>query len=518
LAHPERGRGLDTQRERSLTPPPALALIGSVAQLLNRGQEPDETLAAVAQALQQGLPANRVVIWFRDTQTGRFRATAAPLGDGAPQLTDSLEKLPLDGAGVRLPLNHDEALVGFLEARAELGPAEREALAVAADLLAPFLASVELSADLAVEVAAQSREIDEQRRFISLIIDSLPVGLYVIDRDYRIKIWNRQREIGAPGLRRDEVVGRQVFEVLTRQPAEELRADFDRVFQTGEILQEELDVSLGGEVRSFRLSKIPMRLGGDQISHVITIGEDVTESRRIQGQIMQSEKLAAIGQLAAGVMHEINNPLATISACVAAIDGRLGQLTGKEKLAVEEYLEIIDKEVDRCTRIVDGLLDFSRPKGKAKGRMVLNALVDETLFLLKHHQRFKRLTLVRELDMSLPTTNGNAEQLTQVLMALMLNAVDAMDDRRGKLTVRTGRNPNLADEVFVEIEDNGVGIPRSEQSKIFDPFYTTKPPGRGTGLGLSICYGIVEDHRGRIEVDSQPGRGSIFRVFLPVHS
>jgi two-component system, NtrC family, sensor kinase len=105
-----------------------------------------------------------------------------------------------------------------------------------------------------------------------------------------------------------------------------------------------------------------------------------------------------------------------------------------------------------------------------------------------------------------------------VLMALMLNAVDAMDDRRGTLTVRTGRNSNRSDEVYVEIEDNGVGIPRADQSKIFEPFYTTKPPGRGTGLGLSICYGIVEDHRGRIEVESQPGRGSIFRVFLPVHS
>jgi two-component system NtrC family sensor kinase len=457
------------------------------------------------------------VIWFRDVQSGRFRAVAAPPADGAPQLTDSLEKLPLEGSGVRLPLVHAEELMGLLETRPQPGATECEALSVIADLVAPFLASLALSADLAVEVAAQSREIDEQRRFISLIIDSLPVGLYVVDRDYRIQIWNRQREIGAPGLRRDEVMGRQVFEVLTRQPAEELRADFDRVFQTGEILQDELDVNLGGEVRSFRLSKIPMRLEGDQISHVITIGEDVTESRRIQGQIMQSEKLAAIGQLAAGVMHEINNPLATISACVAAIGGRLGTLAESEKATVEEYLEIIDKEVDRCTRIVDGLLDFSRPKGKTKGRVVLNALVDETLFLLKHHKRFKRLSLVKELDLSLPATNGNAEQLTQVLMALMLNAVDAMDDRRGKLTVRTSRNPNHSDEVVVEIEDNGIGIPRADQSKIFDPFYTTKPPGRGTGLGLSICYGIVEDHRGRIEVDSQPGRGSVFRVFLPVH-
>jgi signal transduction histidine kinase len=216
-------------------------------------------------------------------------------------------------------------------------------------------------------------------------------------------------------------------------------------------------------------------------------------------------------------MHEINNPLATISVSVAAISARLRELTGADTAAVEEYLELIDKEVDRCTRIVDGLLDFSRPKGKTKGKVVLNALVDESLFLLKHHQRFKRMIVVRELDTKLPFCLGNAEQLTQVMMALMLNAVDAMDDR-GRLTVRTGRNPTRQDEVFVEIEDNGIGIPRAEQTKIFEPFYTTKPPGRGTGLGLSICYGIVEDHRGRIEVDSQPGRGAIFRVFLPVDS
>jgi PAS domain S-box-containing protein len=487
-----------------------------VAKLLNGGREAAETLAEVADELRAQLPAERVALWFRDAQTGRFRAVASPAAPEQPG-GDGLEQLPSGGPGCRVSLEHEETLMGLLEVQPELAFEERRVLTVVADLIAPFLASMALSADLAIEVAAQSREIEEHRRFISLIIDSLPIGLYVIDRDYRIQIWNRQREVGSPGLRRDEVMGRQVFEVLTRQPAEELRAEFDRVFETGEILQDELEVTLGGEPRSFRLSKIPMRLEGDRISHVITIGEDVTESRRIQGQIMQSEKLAAIGQLAAGVMHEINNPLATISACVAAISGRVDALAKAEKATVAEYLEIIDKEVDRCTRIVDGLLDFSRPKGKSKGKVALNALVEETLFLLKHHQRFKRLTLVRELDQSIPATTGNAEQLTQVLMALMLNAVDAMDDRRGKLTVRTGRNPSQVDEVVVEIEDNGVGIPRADQAKIFEPFYTTKPPGRGTGLGLSICYGIVEDHRGRIEVESQPGRGSTFRVFLPIY-
>ncbi len=487
-----------------------------MAKLLKAGLPVEQALAAVAEALRVGLSAEAVSVWFRDEKTGCFRVIAAPPLNNPP-LIESLNSIPNSGAAVRLALQHEEAQIGLLDVRGTLDSSSMEILEVVADLLAPFLGSLALSADLAIEVAAQSREIDEQRRFTGLIIDSLPVGLYVIDRDYRIQIWNRQREIGAPGLRRDEVVGRQVFEVLTRQPAEELRAEFDLVFQTGEVQQVELEVTLGGEERSFRLSKIPMRLGGDEISHVITIGEDVTDSRRIQGRIMQSEKLAAIGQLAAGVMHEINNPLATISACVAAITGRLDDATGGERMAVEDYLELIDKEVDRCTRIVDGLLDFSRPKGKAKGRVILNALVDETLFLMKHHQRFKRLTVTRELDMALPAITGNAEQLTQVLMALMLNAVDAMDDR-GKLTVRTGKSRARANELVLEIQDTGVGIPRADQSKIFEPFYTTKPPGRGTGLGLSICYGIVEDHRGRIEVDSQPGRGTTFRVFLPVHS
>ena len=490
--------------------------MGSVAKLLNAGLGVEETLTAVAEALRVGLPAKGVTIWFRDDKTGSFRGLVAPAQDEAPVLLESWETVPGTNSGVRLPLQHEEAHLGLLEVRAQMDSSQLEILVIVSNLLAPFLASVALTADFAIEVAAQSREIDEQRRFTGLIIDSLPVGLYVVDRAYRIQIWNRQRETGAPGLRRDEVMGRQVFEVLTRQPAAELRAEFDRVFQTGEVLQAELDVTMRGEVRSFRLTKIPMRLGGDEISHVITIGEDVTDSRRIQGQIMQSEKLAAIGQLAAGVMHEINNPLATISACVAAITGRLDDATGTERAVVDEYLELIDKEVDRCTRIVDGLLDFSRPKGKAKGRVVLNALVDETLFLMKHHQRFKRLTVARELDATLPATMGNAEQLTQVLMAMMLNAVDAMDDR-GKLTLRTGRSPSRSDEVLLEIEDTGVGIPRADQSKIFEPFYTTKAPGRGTGLGLSICYGIVEDHKGRIEVDSQPGRGTTFRVFLPVH-
>ncbi|MGH7499138.1 MAG: two-component system sensor histidine kinase NtrB [Gemmatimonadales bacterium] len=501
-----------------MTPADAsLALVGSVAKLLNAGLGTEATIAAVAETLRAGLPAESIRLWVREPGTAAFRPIAAPMAPDAMTLVGSLDAIPRSGAIRRFELEHEGDTLGLLEAVFDDTGGRPGVLGVVADILALYLASVELSSDLAGEVAVQSREIDEHRRFTSLIIDSLPVGLYVVDREYRIQTWNRKRETGTQGLRRDAVVGRPVFEVLTRQPAAQLRADFDRIFQTGEVQQTEIEVVAGGETHYYRLSKIPMRLDGDEISHVITIGEDVTEWQSIQSQILQSDKLSAVGQLAAGVMHEINNPLATISACVAAIQGKLPPAGSPGVDAVAEYLEIIDKEVDRCTRIVDGLLDFSRPKGKSKAPVALNQLVDDTLFLLKHHQRFKHLQVVRELDPSDPRTNGNVEQLIQMLMALMLNALDAMEEG-GQLTLRTAAGRGRGDEVMLEVEDTGVGIARADQGKIFEPFFTTKPPGRGTGLGLSICYGIIEEHRGRIEVDSTPGRGSTFRVYLPVLS
>jgi two-component system NtrC family sensor kinase len=490
-----------------------LAVVGSIAKLLNSGLGTEATVLAIAETLRAGLPATAVTLWTREAGRAAFRPLSAPMAPDVVRLVSSLNDVP-QGPGRRFGLEHEGVRLGLMDVVFDGDGARLDTIAIVADILSPYLAAAELSGDLAGEVAAQAREIDEHRRFTELIIDSLPVGLYVVDREYRIQSWNRKRETGTQGVRRDAVVGRPVFEVLTRQPAAQLRADFDRVFTTGEIQQREIEVAAGGETRHYRLSKIPMRLEGDEITHVITIGEDLTESQRMVAQITQADKLAAVGQLAAGVMHEINNPLATISACVAAIQGRLPEKPWDGATSVQEYLAIIDKEVDRCTGIVDGLLDFSRPKAKSKGSVALNQLIADTLSLLKHHQRFKHLNVVEDLDPAGPRVTGNAEQLIQVLMALTLNAVDALPEG-GTLTLRSSVGPAGANEAMMVVEDNGVGIPRGDQTKIFEPFFTTKPPGRGTGLGLSICYGIVEDHHGRIEVDSALGRGSIFRVYLP---
>ena len=508
---------------------PGLGVLAEVARVLADGLPLDAGMNGVVSVLRRGLGLRRCRLWLRSADGARYVPVATP-GDEA--LLPGFAAAPVaqwvaagphqeptaGGTLLRLPLTHDGAPLGCFEIIIPEGRQERMAhdvLIVVAQMLAPVLAATELSQDLASEVALRTRELEAQRNFAARIIDSLPLGLYVIDREYQIRAWNRKRETGTQGVSREEALGRGVFEVLDRQPRDLLQQEFDRVFATGEIQQVEMESAATGQPRHYRITKIPMRLDDDEISHVITIGEDVTAWRQAQQRLTQTEKLAALGQLAAGVMHEINNPLATILACSEALARRLDDLPPGERHAQEEYIKIIDTEVQRCRRIVDGLLDFSRPKTGQKRTVDINAVIEQTLFLLKHHERFKRLTIERQFATGLRAPMADSERLIQCFMALMLNALDAMN-ARGVLTVRTGPNPNRDDEILIEFIDTGTGISQDDLSKIFEPFFTTKPQGRGTGLGLSVAYGIVEEHRGRIEVESQVGVGSNFKVYLPV--
>jgi two-component system NtrC family sensor kinase len=510
------------------SPPAGLRVLADVADILAAGFVTEDALSRVAAVLRRGLGLADARLWLRAPEGAGFHAlprltSLGPEWSFAPadewfRLEVERERIAGGGTRLRFPLVFEEQGLGALELRVDGGQPGgpvSDVGRVVARLLASVIAATDLSQDLAAEVALAAREADSQRNFVARIIDSLPVGLYVIDRDYVVRAWNRQRESGTQGVARDDAVGREIFGILDRQPRDLLRREFDRVFETGEIQQMEMESTASGELRYFRVSKIPMRIDDVHITHVITIAEDVTAWRHAQQGLAQTEKLAAVGQLAAGVMHEINNPLATILACAEALSHRAEDLPGPARAGFEEYLNIIDTEVQRCRRIVDGLLDLSRPKTGEKRRVDVNQLVEQTLFLLKHHDRFKRITVQRQLSLGLPAVLVDPERLIQGFMSLMLNAMDAMNSR-GVLTVRSSRSPGRgADEVLVEFIDTGTGIRQEELSKIFEPFYTTKPQGRGTGLGLSICYGIVADHRGRIEVESQPGVGSNFKVYLP---
>jgi two-component system NtrC family sensor kinase len=494
----------------------------AAAQLASATPSADPTPGVLA-TLHAALGRGDVALWLVDADGGW--GCHADHGSGSIREVEILQALaqvpaglptlavsPLDAAGRRL---------GVLAARPADAPpsAEHRALVGAlADLLAPLLAQRQHARALEAEIAARTREIEDERRFTEKIIDSLPVGLYVVDRDFRIRAWNRKRETGTQGVSRDEAIGRTIFQILHRQPADLLRREFEEVFRTGRIQQFQMESTGSGERRVYRISKIPMRLGDAAVTHVITIGEDVTDWKEAENRFMQGEKLAAIGQLAAGVMHEINNPLATIAACAESLGLKLEDLARAGWPITPDHtdlLQIVDNEVHRCKRIVDGLLDFARPKPVTKAPVAINTVVEQTLFLLKHHVRFKKVRVQTHLDPELDVpVHASREQLVQVLMALLLNALDAVADR-GTISVRTRRGPSPREAVIAEVVDDGPGIPHGEQDKIFEPFYTTKAPGRGTGLGLSICYGIIHDHGGRIEVDSTPGRGSTFRILLP---
>jgi len=498
-----------------------LAGVAAVAaRLAQRGGE-HEQLGSVIEAARVALRADNCTLWSF-TPSGLERLASAGHSTTSPEEISVLlaaGEAERTGLVVRPLIADEHQRLGAISFRTStpLDSEDHLVLRVIADMLVPWLAHAEHARQLEVEVALRTRQNDEQRWFIERILDSLPVGLYVVDREYRIQAWNRKRETGMQGVSRDEAIGRTIFEVLHRQPAETLRREFDEVFRNGRIQTAHMESTAGGDARTFRISKIPMRLTEGGITHVIAIGEDVTEWRESQERFAHAEKLAAIGQLAAGVMHEINNPLATIAACAESLTLRMDDLRNegmKTPRDADEFLKIIDNEVHRCKRIIDGLLDFSRPKAGTKATADINEVVEHTLFLVKHHARFKKMHVETLLSGDLAHVHANREQLVQVFMALMINAVDAMDEH-GTITIRTRRGRGAHEAVVAEVVDQGVGIARGDAPKIFEPFFTTKAPGRGTGLGLSICYGIIADHGGRIEVDSTPGAGSTFRILLP---
>lgn len=511
-----------------MAPPPdtpqtvsSVDILDAIAERLAAGGELAPRITAVLDHARSTMGAEECSLWLHGARGMTCSVRSGVEVTSADAVQQALEAEPAsegDGFVVRR-LASDGRNIGVLVARfAESPGAERRRIVgILANLLAQDLAGAERRHLLTQEVERGARQVDDERRFTQKIIDSLPVGLYVIDREYRVQAWNRNRETGHQGVSREQALGRTIFEVLHRQSPDSLRREFDEIFTHGRIEQFNIESTASGDARTYRMTKIPMRLSDGPVTHVITIGEDITDWTAAQERFAQSEKLAAVGQLAAGVMHEINNPLATIAACAESLSRRLDDLRQQGcdvPVQAGESTRIIDNEVHRCKKIIDGLLDFSRPRSVLKEPTDLNAVVEQAIFLLKHHAGFKDVRAKTLLDADLERTPANVEQLIQVVMALLINAADAMNGR-GTVVVRTHRGASPEDAVVLEVIDEGYGIARTDLPKIFEPFYTTKPPGRGTGLGLSICYAIVAEHAGRIEVDSAVGAGSTFRVILP---
>lgn len=396
----------------------------------------------------------------------------------------------------------------FDETKGSLIDAATQMAAMSVNLSAHYEAAINNSIN---------RAKDEHRRFTEAVLDALPVSLYVVDRDFRIVTWNRHREIGVQGIPRDAAIGRNVFKVLSRYPEGRVREEFERAFRTGNIERiEQQTADDDGSTKHWMVSKVPMvDPESGAVTHVITVGEDVTARVEAIHAVGRAEKLAAVGRLAAGVVHEINNPLATISACAEALERRIEEGEFAESEASEdlaEYLGLIKSEAFRCKSITTGLLDFSRLRSGDRHPIDVGEILRSSARLISHQKRGEKIEINVEAATDLPEVKADGGQIQQAIIALATNAIDAMPDG-GTLTFRALAQQN---RVAIEVEDTGVGIDPDNLSKIFEPFFTTKEVGEGTGLGLAVCYGIITDHGGRVSVRSNLDKGTTFTIILPI--
>lgn len=357
--------------------------------------------------------------------------------------------------------------------------------------------------DLELNVRERTREIEETKQYLENLLENANDVIYTLDLDQQFTYVNSK--VNAWGYRKDDLIGRPYLSLLSRRHrGRRLKSTLD--IGAKQVYEVEVVTRLG-EVRTVMVSVSPLQGADGEILGVLGIARDMTETKRLERQIRHAEKLASIGQLAAGVAHEINNPLGGILNCLYNL--RKGTLSPARQ---EEYWTSMEHGVRRVQKIVRQLLDFSQQHEPAFSPADINRIVGQVLGLTTHLFASNRIHLETFPTNDLPSVMVDRHMIEQVLMNLILNAVQAMKNG-GVLTIKT----SVAEGICrVEVSDTGSGIPASVLPRIFDPFFTTKGEGEGTGLGLSVNLGIVERHGGKILVESEVGKGTTFTLCLPV--
>ncbi|PLX86876.1 MAG: hypothetical protein C0618_08240 [Desulfuromonas sp.] len=355
------------------------------------------------------------------------------------------------------------------------------------------------------DLRAMSRANEELHQVNDRILQSVSLGIYTVDDQLRITSWNK-RMGRMSGLGAQQALGRSVLELFPVLEEEGIADRLRRVLSTGE--PEKLRLLHRGKAGGNRLQKrrlTPLKEDGETIG-VVVIVEDITEFENLLAQTIQSEKLAEVGRMSAGIAHEINNPLAVISYA--------GQLLLRDPhfdAEQRELLERIDSEVARLKTLTGGLLSFSGNVDETRTDVDLNQVIEDVLTLLGYELNKKQIDLQRDFC-ELPTITGNKNALKQVFINLILNAVQAMESA-GELRLITQTYADAG--VKVSVCDNGPGIPADRQEKIFEPFFTARKDGEGTGLGLYICRKIVTDHGGSLRLKRDVDVGCCFELLLP---
>lgn len=368
----------------------------------------------------------------------------------------------------------------------------------------------------AVIVKEKDVEIRKERDFIAAVLETAGSLVVVLDTEGRIVRFNRACE-KVSGYTAEEMMGRHVWDMLLiPEEIEPVKAVFENITTVQFPNQyENFWLTKDGARRLIAWSHSVLLDGEGAVEYVIGTGVDITEQREMQSQIQHQEKMSAVGQLAAGVAHEIGNPLASISAVAQTLRRK-----SNDKF-VQEKLELVGKHIDRISNTVRQMVDFARPPRFEWKTCRMNAVIENALGIVRFDKRAKNISIDLNLAEGIPQTCALEDQLTQVFINIALNALDALestpDERAPSLTIASRSSPSARGRsIQVVFEDNGPGIEPSAVQRIFEPFFTTKDVGRGTGLGLAVCYRIIQVHGGIIHVDGRPGEGARFTIEIPI--
>jgi PAS domain S-box-containing protein len=499
----------------------------------------DKMLSAVVDRLSRTLLVDRMAVFLSDGETSEQFVIAKSFGMtqtagldlsflGTPRPEDVVGHLFFDNTHQvpRETLNAQQAIAKldlnyYIPCRAQkhiiavlgLGKTVEGDFLTSEDVelletLAGYLAIAIQNARLYASLQQKVAEYERLKDFNENIVESINVGVLAVDLADRIESWNSQMEV-MYALPRWQALTRPLGEVFPAAFVEE----FYRVRQNPGI-HNLYKFRLGtptGESRVVNVAIAPLVTKDFSVIGRLIIMDDITERIELEAQLTQADKLSSIGLLAAGVAHEVNTPLAVISSYAQMLSK---QVQGDPQKA--GLLEKITRQTFRASEIVNNLLNFSRTSGTEFTAIDVNKIISDTLALLEHQFKVTRIKVQDERSSQIPLINGNAGRLQQVFLNLFLNAKDAMSNG-GTLRIATMNG----ESVSVMVSDTGTGIAQEHIHRIYDPFFTTKTAPRegqprGTGLGLSVTYGIIQEHAGKIRVESRHGEGTTFYLDFPL--